>query len=43
MKNGEIIESGLTEDIINNEILYKIYEINFQIENFKNKKICLYY
>ena len=34
MKNGEIIESGLTEDIINNEILYKIYEINFQIENF---------
>ena len=33
MKNGEIIESGLTEDIINNEILYKIYEINFQIEN----------
>ena len=43
MKNGEIIESGLTEDIINNKILYKIYEINFQIENFKNKKICLYY
>lgn len=43
MKNGEIIESGLTEDIINNEILYKIYEINFQIENFKNKKFCLYY
>ena len=43
MKNGEIIESGLTENIINNEILYKIYEINFQIENFKNKKICLYY
>ena len=43
MKNGEIIESGLTEDIINNEILYKIYEINFQIENFKNKKIYLYY
>ena len=43
MKNGEIIESGLTEDIINNEILYKIYEINFQIENFKNKNFCLYY
>lgn len=43
MKNGEIIESGLTENIINNEILYKIYEINFQIENFKNKKFCLYY
>ncbi len=43
MKNGEIIESGLTENIINNEILYKIYDINFQIENFKNKKICLYY
>ena len=43
MKNGEKIDSALTERIINNEILYKIYEINFQIENFKNKKICLYY
>ena len=43
MKKGEIIESGSTEKIINNEVLYKIYDINFQIENFKNKKICLYY
>ncbi|MBN1469872.1 MAG: ATP-binding cassette domain-containing protein [Fusobacteriaceae bacterium] len=43
MKNGAIIESGLTESIINNETLYKIYDINFHIENFKNKKICLYY
>lgn len=43
MKNGAIIESGLTESIINNKTLYKIYDINFHIENFKNKKICLYY
>lgn len=43
MKNGAIIENGLTESIINNETLYKIYDINFHIENFKNKKICLYY
>ncbi len=43
MKRGKLIASGKPEEIINKEVLYKIYDIDFRIEKLNNKLISLYY
>lgn len=43
MKNGSIAAKGSPEKIIRKDILSRIYEIDFEIEEVNNKKICLYY
>lgn len=43
MKNGCIQAKGSPSEIINQNTLSKIYEMDFQIEEINNKKLCLYY
>lgn len=43
LKNGKIVNNGLTKDIIKKEFLEKIYEINFNVKNINNKNICVYF
>lgn len=43
MKDGKIIKGGETEDIINSNVLKKIYGMNIEVQEINNKKICLYY
>lgn len=43
LKDGQLIEAGPTEEIINCRILESIYGIDMKIENYEGKKICLYY
>lgn len=43
MKQGRVVETGIPEKIIDNRVLKNIYDIEFNIENINNKKICLYY
>ncbi len=42
-KEGQIIASGSTEDIMKEHILEEIYEIPFAIHELNGKKICVYY
>lgn len=43
MKSGALVAKGKPEEIINKEVLYKIYDIDFHIEKLNNKLISLYY
>ncbi len=43
MKRGRLVATGEPEEIINKEVLYKIYDIDFHIEKLNNKLISLYY
>lgn len=42
-KDGNLIRKGLTEEIINENILGEIYNMDFQVKNIKGKKISIYY
>lgn len=43
MKNGRIIHSGATEDIMNPKILRDVFDIDFEIINKCGKRICNYF
>ncbi len=43
MKNGKIFKSGLTNKIIDEKVLSKLYEIPIQIQNISGKPFCLYF
>lgn len=43
LKDGKIAYSGTPESLMKKEILEDIYEIDFTLENFNEKKICMYY
>lgn len=43
MKHGKIVASGDTNELITKEILKEIYEMDFDIREFNDKKICLYF
>lgn len=43
LKNGKIAKDDKTENIIKQEILEDIYEIDFDIREIDNKKICIYF
>lgn len=43
LKNGQIIKKGTTNEIINNQVLKEIYDMDIQIENINENKICVYF
>ena len=42
-KNGELKYQGKTDSIMKSEILSDIYDIEISVENYRGKKICIYY
>ncbi len=43
LKDGYIAREGIIDEIINKEVLDGIYDMDFNIEEIKSKKICIYY
>lgn len=43
MKQGEVIKSGKTAAVIDEQVLADIYEIPFTIREVDNNRICMYY
>lgn len=43
LKNGRVIKDDSTENIINKEILESVYEIDFDIKDINDNKICVYF
>lgn len=43
MKDGRVIKDGLTEEIISSESLKEIYDMDIQIQQMNNCRICVYF
>lgn len=43
MKNGAIFKYGVTEDVIQKEVLDKLYEMNIRVCELEGKRFCLYF
>lgn len=43
LKHGKVIREGETTDLINPEALKQIYDMDIQIQEINNQKICVYY
>ncbi|MDQ0175302.1 iron ABC transporter ATP-binding protein [Bacillus chungangensis] len=43
LKEGRIVSQGKTDDMIRSSILKDIYDMDIQIENINNRKICVYF
>lgn len=43
MKDGKIIKGGKTEDMMNSQVLKEIYNMNIEVKEIMNQRICLYY
>jgi iron complex transport system ATP-binding protein len=43
LKNGKIINDGPAKKIINQKVLKNIYEMDMQIEEINNQRICVYF
>ncbi|QKS69804.1 ABC transporter ATP-binding protein [Paenalkalicoccus suaedae] len=43
MKDGEIVQEGPKCDIIQQNVLQKIYDIDFHIQDINNQRICVYF
>lgn len=43
MKNGEIINQGLSDEMMDKKILDHVFDYDFCIAGFNGKKVCLYY
>lgn len=43
LKNGQIISEGPTGAMIQSEVLKEIYDMDMQIEDINNQKICVYF
>ncbi|NMA84214.1 MAG: ABC transporter ATP-binding protein [Epulopiscium sp.] len=43
LRDGEIVEEGGIDEVINKEALENIYEMDFTIQEVENSKICVYY
>lgn len=43
LKEGRIVSKGKTDDIIRGSVLKDIYDMDIQIENINNRKICVYF
>jgi iron complex transport system ATP-binding protein len=43
LKNGKIINDGPAKKIINQKVLKDIYEMDMQIEEINNQRICVYF
>ena len=43
LKEGRIVSQGKTDEMIHSSILKDIYDMDIQIENINNRKICVYF
>lgn len=43
MKNGRLFKMGKTQEIIQEHVLEKIYDLPFEIRHFEGKPLCIYY
>lgn len=43
LKDGKIIRSGTTDEIIDPPVLKEVYDMEIQIENINENKICVYF
>lgn len=43
MKDGKIISGGYTKEMMNSAVLKKVYNMDIEVKEVNNKKICLYY
>lgn len=43
MKKGEVVKTGKTNEVIDEQVLGEIYEIPFTIREIDNNRICMYY
>ncbi|WP_442604195.1 iron ABC transporter ATP-binding protein [Paenibacillus sp. KN14-4R] len=43
LKNGRVVKEGPTDSIIDSQVLHDIYDMDIQIENINNQKICVYF
>lgn len=43
MQDGRVVKGGATEQIIDQKVLGRIYNLDFQIEHINNQRICVYY
>lgn len=43
MKNGKIVRSGNTSEIINSSVLEEVYGLNISVNDIQGKNICVYY
>lgn len=43
MKEGKLVKNDITDEVINKEFLEEIYEIDFEIKEIKENKICIYF
>lgn len=43
LKDGRLIEEGITEKIIDKKILNNIYDMDFRVQDIENMKLCVYY
>lgn len=43
LKDGRVVKEGKAQEIITPEVLNDIYEMEFDIKNINNNRICVYY
>lgn len=43
LKNGQVVQEGVTDYIIDKPILEDIYEMKFKIQSIENNRICVYF
>lgn len=43
LKDGKIVEDGPTHRIINDNVLREIYDLDFNIQDINDMKLCVYY
>ena len=43
LKDGKLVRDASIESVINKDFLEEIYEIDFNIQNIDNQKICVYF
>ncbi|WP_340372392.1 ABC transporter ATP-binding protein [Peribacillus sp. FSL E2-0218] len=43
LKDGKVAHNGPTEQVINSDVLKEIYDMDIEIQNINNNKICVYF
>ncbi|MBM7646758.1 iron complex transport system ATP-binding protein [Scopulibacillus daqui] len=43
LKDGKVVKKGKTNEMINSNVLKEIYDMDIEIEDFQDHKICVYY
>lgn len=43
LKDGKVVHNGPTEQVISSEVLKEIYDMDIEIQNINDNKICVYF